>query len=93
MAATLAMLFAMGQGNVFYPLTLWSALAGLDRYLGGRRPVRGRRRRHVTGRRLSVAESPARKRCRTPSRTAGILAVINSAGSDAIRRRSARCQC
>ena len=71
MAATLAMVFAMGQGNVFYPLTFWSALAGLDRYLGGRRPVRGRRRWHVTGRRLSVAENPARKRCRTPSRTAG----------------------
>ncbi|MBO2029330.1 hypothetical protein J4734_14390 [Klebsiella pneumoniae] len=70
MAATLAMVFAMGQGNVFILLPLWSALAGLDRYLGGRRPVRGRRRWHVTGRRLSVAENPARKRCRTPSRTA-----------------------
>ncbi len=43
-----------------YPF--WSALAGLDRYLGGRRPVRGRRRlaRHRTaliGRREPRAEA------------------------------------
>ncbi len=72
MAATLAMLFAMGQGNVFYPLTpFWSALAGLDRYLGGRRPVRGRRRlaRHRTaliGRREPPRGSAAERRAEQP---------------------------
>ena len=86
MAATLAMVFAMGQGNVFYPLTPfglhWLASIVIS-VVGGLCAAAAAR--HVTGRRLSVAESPARKRCRTPSRTAGILAVINSAGSDAIR--------
>ncbi len=87
MAATLAMVFAMGQGNVFYPLTPFGLhWLALDRYLGGRRPVRGRHRlaRHRTA--LIGRRGPARKRCRTREQNSqGILAVINSAGSDAIR--------
>ena len=68
MAATLAMVFAMGQGNVFYPLTPF----GLH-WL-------------VTGRRLSVAENPrAEALPNAEQNSQGILAVINSAGSDAIR--------
>jgi hypothetical protein len=76
MAATLAMVFAMGQGNVFYPHPFWSALAGLDRYLGGRRAVRGRRRlaRHRTaliGRRESPRGSAAQRRAKQPGHTGG----------------------
>ncbi len=71
MAATLAMVFAMGQGNVFYPLTPfglhWLASIVIS-VVGGL--CAAAVAWHVTGRRLSVAESPARKRCRTPSRTA-----------------------
>lgn len=71
MAATLAMVFAMGQGNVFYPLTPfglhWLASIVIS-VVGGL--CAAAVARHVTGRRLSVAENPARKRCRTPSRTA-----------------------
>ncbi len=75
-----------GKATSSILLPLWSALAGLDRYLGGRRPVRGRRRpaRHRTaliGRREPRAEALPN----AEQNSRGILAVINSAGSDAIR--------
>lgn len=57
MAATLAMVFAMGQGNVFYPLTPF----GLHRPPSPGTSPDGAYRSPRT---------PARKRCRTPSRTA-----------------------
>ena len=77
----------MGQGNVFYPLTLlvqhWLASIVIS-VVGGL--VRGRRRlaRHRTaliGRREPPRGSAAERRAEQP----GILAVIISAGSDAIR--------
>ncbi|GHK50349.1 hypothetical protein KPZU09_00850 [Klebsiella pneumoniae] len=86
MAATLAMVFAMGQGNVFYPLTplvctgwprslsRWSAACA-------RPPSPARHRTALIGRREPPRGSAAERRAEQP----GILAVINSAGSDAIR--------
>ena len=85
MAATLAMVFAMGQGNVFYPLTPfglhWLASIVIS-VVGGlcAAAVAARHRTALIGRRAprgSAAERRAEQR--------GILAVINSAGSDAIR--------
>ena len=59
MAATLAMVFAMGQGNVFYPLTPfglhWLASIVIS-VIGGL--CAAAVAWHVTGRRLSVAENP-----------------------------------
>lgn len=87
MAATLAMVFAMGQGNVFYPLTpfglhwLASIVISVVGGLCAAAVVW-----HVTGRRLSVAENPrAEALPNAEQNSQGILAVINSAGSDAIR--------
>ncbi|HHG1343355.1 TPA: nucleoside recognition domain-containing protein [Klebsiella pneumoniae] len=87
MAATLAMVFAMGQGNVFYPLTPfglhWLASIVIS-VVGGL--CAAAVAWHVTGRRLSVAESPrAEALPNAEQNSQGILAVINSAGSDAIR--------
>ncbi len=87
MAATLAMVFAMGQGNVFYPLTPfglhWLASIFIS-VVGGL--CAAAVAWHVTGRRLSVAESPrAEALPNAEQNSQGILAVINSAGSDAIR--------
>lgn len=83
MAATLA----MGQGNVFYPLTPfglhWLASIVIS-VVGGL--CAAAVAWHVTGRRLSVAESPrAEALPNAEQNSQGILAVINSAGSDAIR--------
>ncbi|MGF1311850.1 nucleoside recognition domain-containing protein [Klebsiella pneumoniae] len=87
MAATLAMVFAMGQGNVFYPLTpfglhwLASIVISVVGGLGAAAVAW-----HVTGRRLLVAENPrAEALPNAEQNSQGILAVINSAGSDAIR--------
>lgn len=87
MAATLAMVFAMGQGNVFYPLTpfglhwLASIVISVVGGLGAAAVAW-----HVTGRHLSVAENPrAEALPNAEQNSQGILAVINSAGSDAIR--------
>ncbi|EPJ1872746.1 nucleoside recognition domain-containing protein [Klebsiella pneumoniae] len=87
MAATLAMVFAMGQGNVFYPLTPfglhWLASIVIS-VVGGL--CAAAVAWHVTGRRLSVAENPrAEALPNAEQNSQGILAVINSAGSDAIR--------
>ncbi len=87
MAATLAMVFAMGQGNVFYPLTPfglhWLASIVIS-VVGGL--CAAAVAWHVTGRRLSVAENPrAEALPNAEQNSRGILAVINSAGSDAIR--------
>lgn len=87
MTATLAMVFAMGQGNVFYPLTPfglhWLASIVIS-VVGGL--CAAAVAWHVTGRRLSVAESPrAEALPNAEQNSQGILAVINSAGSDAIR--------
>ena len=86
-AATLAMVFAMGQGNVFYPLTPfglhWLASIVIS-VVGGL--CAAAVAWHVTGRRLSVAENPrAEALPNAEQNSQGILAVINSAGSDAIR--------
>ena len=87
LAATLAMVFAMGQGNVFYPLTPfglhWLASIVIS-VVGGL--CAAAVAWHVTGRRLSVAENPrAEALPNAEQNSQGILAVINSAGSDAIR--------
>ena len=87
MAATLAMVFAMGQGNVFYPLTPfglhWLASIVIS-VVGGL--CAAAVAWHVTGRRLLVAENPrAEALPNAEQNSQGILAVINSAGSDAIR--------
>ncbi len=87
MAATLAMVFAMGQGNVFYPLTPLVCTGwprSLSRWSAAQ--CAAAVAWHVTGRRLSVAENPrAEALPNAEQNSQGILAVINSAGSDAIR--------
>jgi spore maturation protein SpmB len=71
MAATLAMVFAMGQGNVFYPSPLL-ACTGWPRSLSrwsaacARPPSPGTSPDGA----YRSPRIPARKRCRTPSRTA-----------------------
>ncbi|MBN0386589.1 nucleoside recognition family protein, partial [Pseudomonas aeruginosa] len=87
MAATLAMVFAMGQGNVFYPLTPfglhWLASIVISVVAVSCTTAVAW---HVTGRHLSVAENPrAEALPNAEQNSQGILAVINSAGSDAIR--------
>ena len=86
MAATLAMVFAMGQGNVFYPLTPfglhWLASIVIS-VVGGlcAAAVAARHRTALIGRREPRAEALPN----AEQNSRGILAVINSAGSDAIR--------
>ena len=87
MAATLAMVFAMGQGNVFYPLTPfglhWTASIAIS-MAGGL--CAAATTWYLTGRRLSIAENPrAEALPNNEQNTQGMLAVINNAGSDAIR--------
>nr|WP_318383781.1 nucleoside recognition domain-containing protein [uncultured Enterobacter sp.] len=87
LAATLAMVFAMGQGNVFYPLTPfglhWGQALAIS-VLGGLAAATVTY--HLTGRRLSQTslsnedETAPEKKSR-----AGLIAIINGAGSDAIR--------
>ncbi|GAB7202794.1 hypothetical protein OS12_42390 [Dickeya oryzae] len=87
MAATLAMVFAMGQGNVFYPLTpfgLHWAGAIVISIVGGL--AAAALTYHVLGRRLSVAESQRSSEMAADEPTArGLIGIINSAGADAIR--------
>ena len=70
MAATLAMVFAMGQGNVFYPLTPfglhWLASIVISVAACARPPSPGTSPDGA----YRSPRAPARKRCRTPSRTA-----------------------
>ncbi len=87
MAATMAMVFAMGQGNVFYPLTpfgLHWAAAIVISIIGGL--AAAALTYHVLGRRLSSAEG--RRSNEVPAEETGgkgLIGIINSAGSDAIR--------
>lgn len=87
MAATLGMVFAMGQGNVFYPLTPfglhWLSAIAIS-VMGGL--CAAAVCWYGVGRRLSVTESPrAEALPDTEQSGKGLIAVINSAGSDAIR--------
>ncbi|QNE53148.1 nucleoside recognition family protein [Klebsiella michiganensis] len=86
-AATLAMLFAMGQGNVFYPLTPfglhWLASIIIS-IVGGL--CAAAVTWHIAGRRLSMVENVrADALPEAEQNSQGIIAVINSAGADAIR--------
>ncbi|MCS5947022.1 hypothetical protein LNP25_29255 [Klebsiella variicola subsp. variicola] len=86
MTATLAMVLAMGQGNALSPHPFglhWLASIVIS-VVGGL--CAAAVAWHVTGRRLSVAENPrAEALPNAEQNSQGILAVINSAGSDAIR--------
>lgn len=87
LAATLAMLFAMGQGNVFYPLIPFGLHWGntlLISIIGGLAAAAFTYR--LTGRKLSsVAESRPEEDIQDGKASQGLIAVINGAGSDAIR--------
>lgn len=85
MAATLAMVFAMGQGNVFYPLTPfglhWLAAITIS-IVGGL--CAAAVCWYATGRKLSIVESSrAEVLPESEQNNHGLIAVINSA--DAIR--------
>ncbi|XTZ37367.1 nucleoside recognition domain-containing protein [Salmonella enterica] len=87
LAATLAMLFAMGQANVFYPLIpfgLHWGTAILFSLIGGL--AASTLTYHVTGRKLSaVSLRNTEDETLRDKPPAGIIAVINGAGADAIR--------
>ncbi|RWR01960.1 nucleoside recognition family protein [[Pantoea] beijingensis] len=87
MAATLAMIFAMGQGNVFYPLTPfglhWLASIIIS-VIGGL--CAAAVTWYFSGRKLSIAENArAEELPNAEQNSQGLISVINSAGSDAIR--------
>lgn len=87
MAATLAMSFAMGQANVFYPLIPqglhWLPSIGIS-ILGGL--IAGAATWHIFGRRLSSENFRTAAGTRNPGhKKQGLLAIINNAGADAIR--------
>lgn len=87
LAATLAMLFAMGQGNVFYPLIPfglhWGEALTIS-IIGGLAAAAFTC--HLSGRKLSAASLPlAEKESLEGTAPQGLIAVINGAGSDAIR--------
>lgn len=87
LAATLAMVFAMGQGNTFYPLTPfglhWGAAIAIS-IIGGLSAAA--LTYHWLGRKLSMAEGARLEAARPEEQTArGIIGIINGAGSDAIR--------
>lgn len=87
MAATLAMSFAMGQANVFYPFIPqglhWLPAIGIS-ILGGL--VAGAATWHIFGRRLSSENfRTASTKNRVTHKKQGLLAIINLAGADAIR--------
>ncbi|WP_312605797.1 nucleoside recognition domain-containing protein [Kosakonia cowanii] len=87
LAATLAMVFAMGQANVFYPLTPfglhWGAAIGIS-LIGGL--AASSFTYYLAGRKLSSAtlRDEAGELSQEKPR-AGLIAVINGAGADAIR--------
>lgn len=87
MAATLAMCFAMGQGNVFYPLMpfgLHWVTAILISILGGL--CAAAFTWYITGRKLSASETESVEQLPDAEQNnQGILSVINTAGADAIR--------
>ncbi|RLM07152.1 nucleoside recognition family protein [Gibbsiella quercinecans] len=84
LAATLAMVFAMGQGNTFYPLTPfglhWGAAIVIS-IIGGLSAAA--LTYHWLGRKLSMAEGARLEAARPEEQTA--RGIINGAGSDAIR--------
>lgn len=86
LAATLAMLFAMGQGNVFYPLIPfglhWGAALGIS-VAGGL--AAAAITWYFFGRRLSVASLQRDDTPPEDKSANGLIAIINGAGSDAIR--------
>ncbi len=87
LAATLAMLFAMGQANVFYPLTPFGLHWGMAiaiSLVGGL--AASTLTYYVIGRKLSqvTLRDEESERQRDKPR-AGLIAVINGAGADAIR--------
>ncbi|KQN53404.1 nucleoside recognition domain-containing protein [Erwinia sp. Leaf53] len=86
LAATLAMLFAMGQGNVFYPLIpfglQWGAAIGIS-VAGGL--AASAVTWYLSGRRLSVRSLLPETMPVEDKSSSGAIAIINGAGSDAIR--------
>nr|WP_315082399.1 nucleoside recognition domain-containing protein [uncultured Kosakonia sp.] len=87
LAATLAMVFAMGQANVFYPLTPfglhWGAAIGIS-LIGGL--AASSFTYYLAGRRLSSATLRDEEgELAQEKPRAGLIAVINGAGADAIR--------
>ena len=87
MAATLAMSFAMGQANVFYPLIPqglhWLPSIGIS-IMGGL--IAGAATWHIFGRRLSSENFRTAAATHNPGhKKQGLLAIINNAGADAIR--------
>ncbi|MFS2221695.1 nucleoside recognition domain-containing protein [Pantoea sp. B65] len=87
LAATLAMVFAMGQGNVFYPLTPFGLHWGqalLISVIGGLAAAAVTW--HVSGRKLSVSNlNHDDETVQDNKSRPGLIAIINGAGSDAIR--------
>lgn len=80
------MLFAMGQGNVFYPLTplVCTGCPGIVISIAG--GLCAAAFYHITGRKLSIVENArAEDLPNAEQNNQGIIAVINSAGADAIR--------
>lgn len=87
LAATLAMVFAMGQANVFYPLTPfglhWGAAIGIS-LIGGL--AASSFTYYLAGHRLSSATLRDEEgELAQEKPRAGLIAVINGAGADAIR--------
>lgn len=87
LAATLAMVFAMGQANVFYPLTPfglhWGAAIGIS-LIGGL--AASSFTYYLAGRKLSSATLRDEEgELAQDKPRAGLIAVINGAGADAIR--------
>lgn len=87
LAATLAMVFAMGQANVFYPLTPfglhWGAAIGIS-LIGGL--AASSFTYYLAGRKLSSATLRDEEGELSQEKPrAGLIAVINGAGADAIR--------
>ncbi|WP_227135900.1 nucleoside recognition domain-containing protein [Kosakonia radicincitans] len=87
LAATLAMLFAMGQANVFYPLTpfgLHWGIAIVISMIGGL--AASTLTWYVTGRKLSAASLRDEEgELNKDKPRASLISVINGAGADAIR--------
>ncbi|WP_437613490.1 nucleoside recognition domain-containing protein [Erwinia sp. V71] len=87
LAATLAMMFAMGQGNVFYPLVPFGLHWGeaiLISIIGGL--AAAALTYHLLARKLPAASVEREHEEAPESKTpAGLIAIINGAGSDAIR--------
>ncbi len=87
LAATMAMVFAMGQGNVFYPLIPFGLHWGqaiVISIIGGLAAAAFTY--HLAGRKLSAA-SLNRDDGQMPENksSSGLIAIINGAGADAIR--------